>query len=166
MALTYRRVVTGNDESGRSIVVNDSETNESGGAGNFDFWMSGGGADQGPFPFFPREGQSIFRVFRIPPEQPSMSQSDVDAMAAGFFGEVGDPSCRVDTTRHPLMHATPTTDYIMLLSGSAALLLDEGDPVPLKPFDAVVQRGTNHMWLNTGQDDAIFLAVMIGRDQA
>jgi oxalate decarboxylase/phosphoglucose isomerase-like protein (cupin superfamily) len=60
------------------------------------------------------------------------------------------------------MHCTPTTDYIMLLAGKAALLLDEGEPVELRPFDSVVQRDTNHMWLNTGDEDAVFLAVMIG----
>jgi hypothetical protein len=113
-------------------------------------------------PFFPRSGQTTFRVFRIPPDDPSMSAADIAALAEAFFAEVGDPRCRLDTSRHPLMHRTPTVDYVMLLEGEAALLLDEGEPLALKPFDAVVQRGTNHMWLNTGRKDAVFLAVMVG----
>ena len=38
----------------------------------------------------------------------------------------------------------------------------EGEAIPLKPFDAVVQRATNHIWLNTGTEDAVFVGVMIG----
>jgi quercetin dioxygenase-like cupin family protein len=83
-------------------------------------------------------------------------------MAAGFFAEVGYPGAKVDTTRHPFMHRTPTVDYIMLLSGKAALLVDEGEPVELRPFDAVIQRGTNHMWVNTGTEDAVFMGAMVG----
>jgi hypothetical protein len=62
----------------------------------------------------------------------------------------------------PLMHTTPTTDYIVLLSGEVSLLLDEGEPVPLRPFDAVVQRGTNHTWVVTGCEPAVLMAVMLG----
>ena len=43
------------------------------------------------------------------------------------------------------------------------LLLDE-DEVRLKPFDVVVQRGTNHAWLNNGTDPALFIAVLIDAD--
>jgi quercetin dioxygenase-like cupin family protein len=61
------------------------------------------------------------------------------------------------------MHVTPTTDYIVLLSGQVSLLLDVGEPIVLRPFDAVVQRSTNHAWINTGSDAAILMAVMIGQ---
>jgi hypothetical protein len=169
MARTFRRIVTGNSKSGHSMLVEDSEIRETGGVGNFDFWMTAtnmaGVGSLASFPFFPRTGQTIFRIFRIPPDDPSTTADDVAEIAAGFFAEVGDPSCKVDTSRHPLMHRTPTTDYVTLLSGEAALLLDDGDPIPLHPFDAVVQRGTNHVWLNTGREDAVFLVVMLGAGQ-
>src|SRR5262249_3905494 len=116
----------------------------------------------GPFPFFPASGEMIFRTFRIPPDTPGMSAADLAAIANGFFKGIGDPACRVDNSRHPLMHRTPTIDCIMLLSGEATLLLDEGEPVPLRPFDVVIERATNHTWLNTGSEDAVFLAVMVG----
>lgn len=166
MPKTFRRLVTGHNAAGRSILAEDDEVAETGGAGNFDFWMTkqGSSVAQG-FPFFPRAGQSVFRVFRIPPDDPAMSADELAGMAEGFFAEVGDPWCRLDTTRHPFMHRTPTVDYVMLLAGKAALLLDEGEPVALRPFDAVVQRGTNHMWLNTGTEDAVFLAVMLGGEE-
>jgi quercetin dioxygenase-like cupin family protein len=61
------------------------------------------------------------------------------------------------------MHKTNTIDYIILLKGDVTLLLDE-DEVDLKPFDVVVQRGTNHAWVNNGTDTALFIAVLIDSD--
>ena len=43
------------------------------------------------------------------------------------------------------------------------LLLDE-DEVKLKPFDVVVQRGTNHAWVNLGEEPALLIAVLIDSD--
>ena len=67
---------------------------------------------------------------------------------------------RVDTSRHPSMHKTKTIDYIILLKGDITLLLDE-DEVRLKPFNVVVQRGTNHAWVNNGSEPALLIAVLI-----
>jgi mannose-6-phosphate isomerase-like protein (cupin superfamily) len=44
-----------------------------------------------------------------------------------------------DTSRHPAMHRSPTTDYIILLSGEITLVLDKEERT-LKPFDCVIQR--------------------------
>ena len=61
------------------------------------------------------------------------------------------------------MHKTKTIDYIILLEGNVTLLLDD-DEVQLKPFDVVVQRGTNHAWINNGSEPALFIAVLIDAD--
>ena len=58
------------------------------------------------------------------------------------------------------MHTTPTVDYILLLSGKISLLLDEGDSIALKPFDAVVQRRTHHFWVNTGREPLLMCAMV------
>ena len=58
------------------------------------------------------------------------------------------------------MHKTETVDYIILLKGDVTLVLDEED-VDLKPFDVVVQRGTNHAWVNNGKEPALLIAVLI-----
>ena len=70
---------------------------------------------------------------------------------------------RVDTSKHPAMHKTNTIDYIILLKGDVSLLLDEYE-VKLKPFDVGVQRGTNHAWVNLGEDPALLIAVLIDSD--
>ena len=114
------------------------------------------------FKFFPDLGGTQFRLFTIPPDDPSATPEQIKAVADEFFKHVGWATARRDTKRHPFMHVTPTVDYILLLSGEISLLLDEGDPIPLKPFDAVVQRGTNHSWINTGKTTALLMAVMVG----
>ena len=49
------------------------------------------------------------------------------------------------------------------MSGDVTLLLDE-DEVRLKPFNVVVQRGTNHAWVNNGTEPALLIAVLIDSD--
>ena len=169
MPLTFRRLVTGRDARGKSKLLEDTRIQE-GRLGNFNFWRTESGrvnkdvdVTREDFPFFADAGGTVFRIFRLPPAQPAMTEQELGGLSAAFFSEIGTPSCRVDTSRHPLMHVTPTTDYIVLLSGEVSLLLDVGEPIALCPFDAVVQRSTNHAWINTGNDDAILMAVMIGQ---
>jgi len=46
------------------------------------------------------------------------------------------------------------------LKGDVTLILDE-EEVDLKPFDVVVQRGTNHAWVNNGNEPALLIAVLV-----
>ena len=61
------------------------------------------------------------------------------------------------------MHKTKTIDYIIVLSGHVTLLLDD-DERDLRPFDVVVQRGTNHAWINKGTEPALLCAILIDAD--
>jgi quercetin dioxygenase-like cupin family protein len=58
------------------------------------------------------------------------------------------------------MHITQTIDYIILIKGTATLILDK-EEVDLVAGDVVVQRGTNHAWSASGKDPALFIAVLI-----
>jgi Uncharacterized conserved protein, contains double-stranded beta-helix domain len=104
-----------------------------------------------------------FRYFKINPTPEGVPLEMLEELAADAFKKIGAENERVDTTKHPTMHKTKTIDYIILLEGDVTLLLDE-DEVRLKPFDVVVQRGTNHAWLNNGSDPALFIAVLIDAD--
>jgi hypothetical protein len=168
MTETHRVIVTGKDQSGKSQVLEDLQVGVSG-PGNFNFWQSLQGvspldssAAKSPTNFFPGASGTMFRLFSIPAANPEMTPQDLEKLQEWFFNEVGFAGARVDTTRHPLMHTTPTLDYVILLSGEISLLLDRGEPVPLKPFDAVVQRATNHFWVNTGTTPALLMSVMVG----
>ena len=61
------------------------------------------------------------------------------------------------------MHKTETVYYIILLIGDVTLILDE-EEIDIKPFDVVVQRGTNHAWVNNGTEPALLIAVLIDSD--
>ena len=97
------------------------------------------------------------------PTPQGVSVEILNKMAEEAFSRIGAAHHRVDITRHPAMHKTKTIDYIILLEGDVTLVLDE-DEVTLKPFDVVVQRGTNHAWINNGKKPATLIAVLIDRD--
>ena len=76
-----------------------------------------------------------------------------------MFAKLGVPDAQVDTSRHPRMHRTHTVDYVIVLAGEVVLLLDQGEVV-LKPFDVVIQQGTNHAWVNRRHETATLAAVL------
>ena len=168
MAETHRVIITGNNGAGKSVVVAQAHVGMTG-PGNFDFWQTKSGSSphdisvgRAPMNFFPAPGGTMFRLFTIPPADPHITPAKIAAIQDMLFGAIGIAEARVDTSRHPLMHVTPTVDYIVLLSGEISLQLDEGEAIKLKPLDAVVQRATNHSWVNTGREPALLMCVMIG----
>jgi quercetin dioxygenase-like cupin family protein len=57
-------------------------------------------------------------------------------------------------------HRTDTIDYCVCLAGELEMLLDN-ETVHLKAGDILVQRGTNHAWLNRGDKPARLLFVLV-----
>jgi mannose-6-phosphate isomerase-like protein (cupin superfamily) len=101
-----------------------------------------------------------FRYFQINPTPDGVPWDVLQDLAAEAFDRIGAAHHRIDTSKHPAMHKTETIDYIILLKGDVSLLLDE-EEVRLEPFDTVVQRGTNHAWVNHGEEPALLIAVLI-----
>lgn len=60
----------------------------------------------------------------------------------------------------PIMHRTETIDYIVVLSGEIDMDMD-ASTVTLKAGDVIVQRGTNHSWVNRGTERARLAVVLI-----
>ena len=159
-----RRVVTGHDTDGKSVVVIDGPPTPFGA-----MWFTeaapadnatGGDAAQLVRKLEPPPGGTIFRYATIPPEDPNISAEERERTTAKLFAQMDAAHCRTDTSRHPGMHKTRTVDYVVLLSGEVTMLLDKGE-VNLKPFDVVVQRGTSHAWVNKGKEPAILAAVLV-----
>ena len=164
MAPQFRRIVTGHDAQGKSLVLIDGPATPFGA-----FWQTkgtpadnknAGDAAESVHTLEPEASGSIFRYAVIPPENPGISREEREAATAKAFAQMHAEHCRPDTTRDPGMHKTKTVDYVILLSGEVTLLLDRGE-VKLKPFDVVVQRGTNHAWVNNGREPALIAAVLI-----
>ena len=170
-----RRIVTGHNEDGRSIITIDGPPAISIGedvGGLFELWNTDGNiidtkdnldrADQDII-LSPPTGGTKFRYFQINPTPEGIPMEIMQEIAADAFEKIGAGHHRVDTSKHPAMHKTETIDYIILLKGDVTLILDE-DEVTLKPHDVVVQRGTNHAWVNNGDEPALLIAVLIDSD--
>lgn len=164
MPREMRRIVTGHDAAGKSIVVIDAPSTSMGA-----YWLTdstpvdnaaAGDAAERVRGLEPPRAGSIFRYAVIPPEDPNVTREERERAMARMFEQIGAAHCRPDTSRHPGMHKTRTVDYVILLSGEVTLLLDKGE-VDLKPFDVVVQRGTNHAWVNKGKEPALIAAVLV-----
>ena len=167
-----RRIITGHNAEGKSVITIDGpparslSENE---GGLYELWNTDGNeintlddidrADSEVF-LSPPVGGTKFRYFQLNPTPEGVPADLIEAATAAAFEKMGAAHHRVDTTRHPAMHKTKTIDYIILLKGDVTLLLDE-EEVDLKPFDVVVQRGTNHAWVNNGSETALFIAVLI-----
>ena len=162
-----RRIVTGNNNDGKSHVVSDGPAFEFGTL--TEFWAterspaSYGSDDEiagRRVKLEPPENGTIFRFFRVDPENPSLSRDEMEAAVAAGFAAVGAEHCRPNTARDPRMHTTSSVDYVVLLKGEVTLLLDDGE-VDLKPFDVVIQRGTNHAWINKGSETAELVGILV-----
>ena len=171
---TVRRVVTGTDNQGHSHVMIDGNAAEAFGRIT-QVWVT----DRVPASNNGAEDKSIRPVQLQPPpngvnffftaiapeaETASITPEQREKNVAAAFEALGASDARVDTSRFVGMHKTRTVDYIILLSGELDLLLDDGE-VHLKPFDVVIQRGTNHSWINRGTEKAILASVLIDAEQ-
>ncbi len=172
-----RRVVTGHNSDGKSVVLMDAIATSvlanpaRPGRGLTDLWVTDGaparntGSDDAAdrqIRLEPPAGGTVFRFFQVPPASgdKDLSAEEREAAAAAGFEGMGAAHTRVDTTRHPAMHKTATVDYIILISGRVTMLLDEGE-VDLGPGDVVVQRGTNHAWVNNGTEPAVLAGILV-----
>ena len=167
-----RRIVTGHNETGKSMITLDGPPARSIGedvGGLFELWNTDGEdvnstdnldrADQDII-LSPPSGGTKFRYFQINPIPEGIPENVMQDMAAEAFEKIGAAHHRIDTSKHPAMHKTETIDYIILLKGDVTLILDE-EEIDLEPFDVVVQRGTNHAWVNNGTDPALLIAVLV-----
>ena len=165
-----RRLVTGTDVNGRSVLISDGPVPSVGAdRGQVVAWA----ASQVPAAVMkpedvdsserlvdpPTSGAKVFFV-EMPPDDPSIPDADKRAFAKAVFGSFTGFE-QPDASRHPFMHRTWTIDCVILLSGELSLLLDEGEEIRLRPFDVVVQQATNHAWVNRGSGPALFAAIMM-----
>ena len=143
MAFKTRRIVTGFDAAGRSVVTSDAVVDSTPGrfderVGRYDPWWTTGSppALKGSDPTLkqgrtvPLANGTIFRILEIPPGN--------------------------DTSKHK----TDTIDYYVILKGELYMTLDIGE-VLCKEGDVIVQRSTNHGWDNRSGKPAIFAEVLI-----
>ena len=162
-----RRAVTGHDTKGRSIVVSD-QTAEMEGILH-EHWLTdstparfGGKPNLGKLPnnLEPPKNGTVIRFVEFQANE-GASREELEQRYSAAFASIKASHTRVDTRRHPAMHKTKTLDYGIVLSGKIKLLLDEGEETILEPFAVVIQRGTNHGWVNPGPGPALMAFILI-----
>ena len=171
-----RRIITGDDADGRSVVILDGGPSSEIGApdlgGLFEIWEDAASGALDPRDHTdlgatrpvlgPRQGNVQVRWFVINPLPDGAPKAALDAAARERFAQFDGAHHIIDQSRHPAMHETHSIDVICLLRGEASLILEAGE-TRLTPGQVVIQRGTNHAWQAHG-GPALFLAVLIDRD--
>lgn len=167
MTRPLRRIITGHDENGKSVVVAVKPSSDFGTLHSL--WVTDGApasyaledtVEGRRVKLEPPPYGSHFLLFRVEPDDPALDAAEIAARAKRGFELVGAAHCQPDTSRSPHMHETGTIDHIIVLEGEVTLLLDE-DSIDLKPFDVVIQRGTNHAWIAKDGQGALLAAILV-----
>lgn len=157
-----RRIITGHGADGRSRVLIDTQTpnvtvrEATGGIVSTLVWVTdetpallAGSHDQAARQMGvpPPVCGTAFRIVEFPPFRPELLATSPDT-ARQDWGMQGHALPGAEP-RHPFIHRTRTVDYIVVLEGEIHMLLDDGE-VHLRAGDTLIQRGTNHAWVNRG----------------
>jgi hypothetical protein len=170
-----RRVVTGHDAQGRSIVDSDApsphvrSSEHRPGIVYHNLWTTPGAPApiDGPvdpvseaMTLQPPSSGSNFRMVEFGPE--SEYPPDPSAVLAGFaeLGAASEAVVAQGLARHPAMHRTHSVDYAIVIEGEIWLLLDEGETL-LKQGDICIQRATNHAWSNRSERRCVMAFVLL-----
>jgi len=174
-AEAMRRIITGDDADGRSVIILDGGPSATFGEPNlgglFEIWEDSASGPLDPKDrrdlgnpkaiLGPRPGNVQVRWFVIAPAPDGVPKETMDKLTRERFAEMGGAHHIIDQTRHSAMHETHTIDVICLLQGDVSLIL-EGAETRIKPGQVVIQRGANHAWQAHG-GPALLLAVLIDR---
>ena len=138
-----RRVVTGHDRTGKSVVLSDGPPPQ-----HHDMRGAEVGAD-------------FFEIWNCTRAVPVLSAAEPEPNERAFtIMPVSGHLLRLIEIYPPgqggkrtVMHRTSTLDYVVVISGEVVLVLDDSE-VTLRSGDVVVQRGTDHAWENRGTQPA------------
>jgi hypothetical protein len=160
-----RRVVTGIDASGKTVVISDAEApvgrkNDVLGAWAVPIWqmlkmppkLSDDGAT-GATVNMPGPGGLVFRVIQFPPE--SILRANREEAKKHYGREDFD-------SKDAGMHANNAIDLVVVLSGEIWMGLRDAGEIHLKEGDTLVQRGAMHAWHNRSNKPCILAAVTVG----
>lgn len=170
-----RRVVTGDNARGESVIIIDGGPSVFAGdpdlGGLFEIWEDRAGGPIDPRDhrdlgatravLGPRPGNVQVRWFVVSPLPEGVPKAEADATARAVFGMFEGERHIIDQRRASAMHETSSIDVICLLQGDVSLVLEAGE-TRIKPGQVVIQRGTNHAWVAHG-GPALLLAVLIDR---
>jgi mannose-6-phosphate isomerase-like protein (cupin superfamily) len=154
MAGTIRRVVTGHDGAGKSVVISDGPPPQ-----HHDMHGPAIGAD---FVEIWNASEPVPQLASVPAAEPNARAFTIMPPSGHLLRILEVYPLGSGGQRTP-MHRTRTLDYVVMIEGELTLILDDSEVV-LKPGDVVVQRGTDHAWEN--RSDAVARAAFFHIDGA
>ncbi|MDX8440255.1 cupin domain-containing protein [Mesorhizobium australafricanum] len=176
--MKIRRVVTGRNSAGKSVVISDGPSPQEmvlqhtpGFVSSPQWKIEGtpelGGVDlQDPMnatgTMIMPAGGSSFWVITFPPDSVFMSSQWNPAVAGPELTEASPGIAERMESDSPGMHQTPTVDYVTVVKGRLILELDDGKTVELNAGDTVVQQGARHAWRNPTDEPATISVVLLG----
>jgi mannose-6-phosphate isomerase-like protein (cupin superfamily) len=156
MAKSARRVVTGHDANGRSIIISDGMPPNVRDKGTLVDFIEIWNTASSPAPISADEPEPTDGPLMVPPPAGGSKIRLNDF----YPGHVRKLQPRADG-RHPMMHRTRSIDYGIVLEGEIYLILDDSETL-LRAGDIVVQRGTDHAWENRSERVARMAFILVG----
>ena len=142
--MKLRRIVTGHDASGKAMVQHDGQPpRQFSGADKVVatlVWCT----DATPCDYTGEEDMGARKLGIAPP-------------AGGTRFSV----VEIQPGNTPYLHRTDSLDYVICLHGEVEMQLDDGAAVRMAAGDVLVQRGTNHSWVNRGATPCRLAVVLI-----
>jgi len=172
MAKQIRRIITGHNAAGKSIIAQDGyatsilELPAAPGLRVTDLWETttapadlSGDADPvaRPVHLEPQPTGTIFRIVELPPDAAINKQAD----SREVFAALGADHTVDTTSATPMMHKTASVDYALVLSGEVWAVMEEGETC-MKAGDVLIQCGTNHAWSNRSHEPAFIAFILVG----
>jgi hypothetical protein len=143
---TVRRIVVGKGDDGTSIVVADGPApvmHDLGSMEVTEIWGTDGAV-----------------THDTSDPTPARTEIDLDlANGTTRFRVVEFPAGKTD---EPMMHATPTVDYLVVLDGGLRMHLDTGETIDVGVGDTVVLLGNVHAWEPIGGASCRMAFVNVG----
>ena len=138
-----QRVVTGHDAKGRAIFKSE---------------------DVSPTKMIPSGDASFLKIWATETVPADLNdERDGRDLPTGLTLEGGSVIRIVDMLpgKESPMHRTNSVDYGIILKGEIELELDDGATRTVRQGGIIIQRGTNHAWVNRGKETALLMAVLI-----
>ena len=139
-----RRIVTGHNEAGKSVVVSAGAPPQkhemrrpSIGADFFEVW---------------NESSEVPVLASVPEREPNNRKFSL-MPSSGHLVRIIDVYPLKNGGERTVMHRTKSLDYGVVIEGEVVLIFEDSEVV-LKKSDIVVQRGTNHAWENRSDNVA------------
>lgn len=173
-----RRIVTGHDASGISVIVSDENLEPRTSPGIPGMEMSYLWATDAPQTYpdageepawtshFPPVGGFRFVTYSLPPAGDPVSSESVGEEAQAHARQTFPGLLDTYEDDGSGTHTSDTTDVAILLSGEVVLGLSDGSETVLRAGDTVVQNGTAHSWENRGSEHAELLFVLVGAERS